>query len=113
MCVCVYTLYVCACETKFLCVVLISTPQLKDLYTLITPNYAAHWKVIGTLLGMPKGRLDGIESSFPASSFKCCNKMLEMWLEMNTSITWKDVITTIDSPAITDPLTTSENIAGM
>ena len=106
------------------CPVLNSTPQLKDLYTLLTPNYAAHWKVIGILLNIPKGRLDGIESSYPASSFRCCNKMLEMWLETNTSVTWKDVITAIDSPAIShdvssvpvlhNPLSIlSEDTAGM
>ena len=26
--------------------------------------------------------------------------MLEMWLEINTSVAWKDVIVAIDSPAI-------------
>ena len=56
--------------------------------------------MIGTLLNIPKGRRDGIESSYPASSFRCCNKMLEMWLDINTSVTWKDIITAIDSPAI-------------
>ena len=95
--------------------VLDSTPRLKDLYTLITPNYAAHWNVIGTLLGIPKGRLDGIESGFPTNVFWCCNRMLKMWLEMNTSATWKDVIAAIDSPAILPhPLPAlSEDVTGM
>ena len=35
--------------------VLNSPPKLKDLYNLITPEYAAHWKIIGTLLGIEKG----------------------------------------------------------
>ena len=37
------------------------TPQMKDLQNYITPHYATHWRVIGTQLGLPKGRLDIIE----------------------------------------------------
>ena len=94
--------------------VLKSTPKWKDLLELITPNYSAHWKIIGALLGIPKGHLDGIEATFPASPFKCCNRMIEMLLETNTSVTWKDVITAIDSPAITSELSQvmSEDIVG-
>ena len=69
--------------------------------------------MIGTLLGIPKGRLDGIESSFPTNLFWCCNRMLEMWLEINTSVTWNDVITAIDSPAIPhDVSSNTEDTAG-
>ena len=70
------------------------------MYTLITPEYAAYWKVIGTLIGMSKGRLDTIELSYPINLNWCCNKMLETWLEINPTAIWKDVITAIDSPAI-------------
>ena len=38
-----------------------STPQLKNLQNHVTPNYAAHWRVIGTQLGLPSGTLDIIE----------------------------------------------------
>ena len=95
--------------------VLNSTPQWKDLLKLITPNYSAHWKIIGAVLGIAKGCLDGIESCFPASSFKCCNRMLEMWLETNASVKWMDVITAIDSPAIQFDLLPeiSEDFIGM
>lgn len=77
-----------------------SRPQLKEMYALITPAYAAQWKVIGTLLGMAKGRLDTIESTYPINLFWCCNKMLETWLETDTTAVWKDVIAAIDSPAV-------------
>ena len=33
------------------------TPLLKELYLHITPQYAADWKVIGTLLGLPTATL--------------------------------------------------------
>ena len=71
------------------------------MYTLITPNYAAHWKVIGTLLGIPEGRLNAIEAGFPTNMVWCCNRMLELWLKINSSVTWKDVIAAVDSRAIT------------
>ena len=38
-----------------------TTPLLKDLYQHITPQYAADWEVIGTLLGLPSGDLKAIE----------------------------------------------------
>ena len=82
---------------------------------MIAPNYSAHWKIIGALLGIPKKPLDEIEATFPASPFKCCNRMIETLLETNTSVTWKDVITAIDSPYMKSELSQvmSEDIAGM
>ena len=77
-----------------------SPPKLKDLYNIVTPDYAAHWKVIGTLLDISSGRLDGIEKSFPASAFWCCNDMLKTWLETDTSATWRKLIQVIDSPGV-------------
>ena len=81
-------------------IVLESPPKLKDLYNIVTPDYAAHWKVIGTLLDISKGRLDGIERSFPANAFWCCNKMLEVWLEIDTSASWRKIVQVIESPAV-------------
>ena len=80
--------------------VLDSSPKLKDLYSLVTPDYAAHWKVIGTLLDISTGRLDGIEKTFPASAFWCCNEMLKTWLEIDTSATWRKLTQVIDSPGV-------------
>ena len=70
------------------------------MYTLITPEYAAYWKIIGTLLGMTKGRLDTIEVTNPTNLYWCCNKMLEAWLELEPTVVWKDMIVAIDSPAV-------------
>jgi len=80
--------------------VLDSPPKLKDLYSLVTPDYAAHWKVIGTLFDISTGRLDGIEKTFPASAFWCCNEMLKTWLEIDTSATWRKLTQVIDSPGV-------------
>ena len=84
----------------YIFLVLNSQPELKDLYNLITPEYAAHWKVIGTLLGIEKGILTGIERNFPSNVSWCCNEFLETWLERNTEVTWKKIIQVIDSPAV-------------
>jgi len=44
--------------------------------------------------------------------------MLEMWLEINTTVTWKNIITAIDSSAIphdvlSSPFPVQHNIDGM
>ena len=85
--------------------VLNSQPKLKDLYNLITPEYAAHWKVIGTLLGIKKGILDGIGRNFPSNVNWCCNELLETWLERDTDASWKKIIEVINSPAVASLIT--------
>ena len=37
---------------------------LKDLYQHITPQYAADWIVIGTLLDLPSGELKATEAGY-------------------------------------------------
>jgi len=77
-----------------------SLPLLKDLYEHITPQYAADWKVIGTLLGLPDGEIRAIEAGNPTNTKWCCNRMLESWLEMDSSATWKQIFHAIESPAV-------------
>ena len=77
-----------------------TTPLLKDLYQHITPQYAADWKVIGALLGLPSGELKAIEAGWPANVKWCCNQMLEKWLEMDTTASWEQMFTIIKSPAL-------------
>jgi len=99
-------------------IVLNSTPLLKELYILITPDYAAYWKEIGVLLDIPEGRLAAINSNYPSDTMKCCNEMLAIWLKCNASVKWRDIITAVDSPAISprvmkDSLTRLEDTASM
>jgi len=77
-----------------------TTPLLKDLYQHITPQYAADWKVIGTLLGLPSGELKAIEAGYPTNVKWCCNQMLEKWLELDTTASWRKLLTVIESPAV-------------
>ena len=88
-------------------VVLNSQPELRDLYNLITPEYAAHWKVIGTLLGIESGVMNAIEGAYPTNVPWCCNKFLETWLSRDTEATWKKIIHVIDSSAVRALVTTS------
>ena len=75
-----------------------TTPLLKDLYKHITPQYAADWKVIGTLLDLPSGEMMAIEAGYPTNVKWCCNQMLEMWLKMDTTASWGKLLTVIESP---------------
>ena len=77
-----------------------TTPLLKDLYKHITPQYAADWKVIGALLGLPSGELKSIQAGYPTNVKWCCNQMLENWLEMDTAASWRKLFDIIESPAV-------------
>ena len=91
-------------------IVINSRPELKDLLNLITPNYAAHWKDIGTQLGITSGMLNGIETSYRSDAFLCCDKLLEKWHDQDVHASWKKII---DSVAVAglkaDP---QQNISG-
>ena len=77
-----------------------TTPSLKDLIEYTTPRYAADWKVIGTLLGLPSGELNAIEAGYPINVKWCCNQMLEKWLEVDPAASWGKLLTVIESPAV-------------
>ena len=88
-----------------------SQPKLKDLYNLITPDYAAHWRDIGALLGIKKGILDGIERNFPSNVSWCSNELLEKWLESNKDASWQKLIQAIDKLAVTTSATANLSTA--
>ena len=77
-----------------------TTPLLKDLYQHITPQYAADWIVIGTLLGLPIGTLDIIEHDHMHKATRCCNAMFKKWLEVDTTASWGKLFAAIESPAM-------------
>jgi len=94
-------------------------PSLKNLYEQITPHYADDWKVIGALLDLPHEKLKAIESQSPNNVKRCCNFMLENWLETGTAAkTWKQLFAAIDSPALSSkryskPSSSKENVEGI
>ena len=76
-------------------------PSLGDLQNIITPYHAAHWTVIGTQLGIRSGILQGIQASVPADVFRCCNMMLEKWLDTDCNATWDKIYKAIECPGVT------------
>ena len=84
-----------------LIIIVNATPLLRDLYQHITPQYAADWIVIGTLLGLPHGELKAIEVGYPTDVKWCCDRMLEKWLDKDTTASWRKLFTIIESPAVT------------
>ena len=78
----------------------INTPLLKDLHNYITPNYAAHWRVIGALLGLSSGTLDIIKYDNHDKAESSCDAMLEKWLEVDPSASWENLLKVIESPAV-------------
>ena len=77
-----------------------SIPQLKDLHSYIIPYYAAHWRVIGTLLGLSSGTLDIIKYDNRDKARPCCHAVFEEWLEVDTSASWNRLLSVIQSPAV-------------
>ena len=75
-------------------------PLLKDLCVYITPQYAALWRVMGTLLSLPTEELKAIEAGYPTNIKWCCNKMLKKWLEVDLTASWEKVFVAIESLAM-------------
>ena len=75
-------------------------PLLKDLYLFVTPQYGPDWKVIGTLLGLSSKVLQVIEAAHPTSSTRSCNQMLENWLKLDSTATWKKLFSILESSAV-------------
>ena len=72
-------------------------PKLKDLFTCITPRYAAHWENIGIYLDIEVGYLETIKADHPGDTSACCKKLWKKWLKIDTDATWEKLFTAIDS----------------
>ena len=82
--------------------VLESSPSLRDLTDLVTPNYAAKWRVIASLLGLSKPDIDIIAHDHGRSAINCCGEMWGKWLNTYTEATWGDVLKIIDHKTVTE-----------
>ena len=71
------------------------TPMLKDLHTLVTPEFAISWRNIGSALGLTNGLLDIIEYDHHNKAEDCCNAVWEQWLDMDSTATWNKVFQVI------------------
>lgn len=90
-------------ETNLCIFVLVNdAPLLKDLYEHVTPQYTAVWRVIGTLLDLRNEELAAIEAEYPTNFSRCCNKMLEKWLEVDNEASWNKICDVIESSAVSN-----------
>ena len=77
-----------------------SRPQLAELYSDVVPKYASDWEDIGIKLGLKKHDLDNISTNNaynPDRTVECCKKMLNKWLETDTSATWDKLRNAIEA----------------
>ena len=77
-----------------------AAPLLKELHQHITPQYAADWKVIGALLGLSSETLNIIEHNHKHKATHCCDAMLEEWLEVDATASWRKLFGVIESPSV-------------
>ena len=75
-------------------------PLLKDLSNLVTPDYAAHWNVIGLLLGIENSRLKIIKHDIGSDAINCLTEVWGFWLATNCNASWKEVLNVIDHKAL-------------
>ena len=71
-------------------------PSLKQLYKEVIPQYAAHWREIGIMLGLENDLLNIIHADNPHSVEKRCGIMLVKWLQREPSASWKNLSDAID-----------------
>ena len=79
------------------------SPELKELQSLIIPNYATCWKEIGIGLSLSYEALQIIEIDFERTTQRCTN-MLAKWLQTDVNATWQTLLQVIDSPAVSNSL---------
>lgn len=42
-------------------------------------------------MGIPIGKLDNIEAGWPTNVEWCCDKMLEVWLDVDVNASWEKI----------------------
>ena len=77
-------------------------PILKDLYNHVVPGVADKWRVLGVQLLDPTSgsTLDIIERNNPRDVVRCCQCMLEKWLEMTPDASWNQILAALRSPSV-------------
>ena len=71
-----------------------------DLHEYFTPRYSRYWREIGTLLDLSGKTLDIIERDHRKVRH-CCNSMLEKWLQIDPSASWRKFFTAVESLGVT------------
>ena len=76
---------------------LATRPLLRDLYNIVTPDYAVHWRTIGEYLEIRSGVLHTIDHDNHHKAEDCCNAVWEEWLNIDYMASWYKLIQIIDS----------------
>ena len=63
-------------------------PELPELLINVTRQYAAHWKELGTLLGVEEHLIHVIAQDYRNQSVDACREMMIKWLLTVPSPTW-------------------------
>ena len=75
-------MYICCAENK--------RPTMRDI-NRYTKKYAADWKDIGIELGLELEDLAIIEKDHPSNCVSCFQSMIDKWLKLTVTATWKDL----------------------
>ena len=76
-----------------------SKPTLKEISHYVIPYCAGQWKILGDMLGIPYHKIDLIEKDCYAVEDRC-RKVLLTWLQCDANVSWKTLLSALNSPLI-------------
>ena len=74
-------------------------PELKDLINELAPASDRYY-FIGIQLGISNEKLKIIKKDYPQETDMCFSEMLSYWLKNGVNISWKVVISALESPFV-------------
>ena len=89
-------------------------PDMRDLHRYVVQQQAAQWDRLGLELGLERYHIAIITRDHPNRSVTCCGEMLQKWLEIDPSASWRkldDAVRRIRSPTISTVNNDSSGIA--
>ena len=85
-------------------------PDMKDLNRYVVQQQAAQWEELGLELGLERHHINNITKDHPSEAVIGCGKMLQKWLDIDSSASWRklhDAVRRIRSPTIGSTSTVS------
>ncbi|XP_065901376.1 uncharacterized protein [Dysidea avara] len=67
------------------------TPTMWDLNRYVTRKHATMWRDVGLELKLEHSVLKGIEKDNPQDTTNCFKEVLDKWLRLTPSATWKEL----------------------
>ena len=77
-------------------------PRFKALHNHVVQEAAVKWRDLGVQLLYPVSGsvLDVIEKDHPRDALRCCQCMLQKWLQTSTDASWGQLLEALRSPCI-------------